>query len=165
MDRWTDEWTDGHFQRIGSQLRWSKLHRIHASSFLSSSYWVIHIHSILDFSPTFSCNVLIWYLFSCNVLIWYLLSLDMIFLMMIIILFLFFLIGEINIHWIIIAKFIQKDVISCEMTCCFRGFNCSSSYEVSAPQQPESLHAIVHELAWLIGENILSRLTQGTTIP
>ena len=49
------------------------------------------------------------------------------------------------------SKFIQQDVISCKLTRCFRGFNCSSSYEVSAPQQPESLHPVVHMLACVIG--------------
>ena len=46
MIRWWEHsqkvWrTDGHLWRIWSQLPWSKLHRILASSFLSSSYRVI----------------------------------------------------------------------------------------------------------------------------
>ena len=38
--------TDGHLRRIWSQLPWSKLHRILASSFLSSSYRVIFVFFI-----------------------------------------------------------------------------------------------------------------------
>ena len=37
---------DGHLRRIWSQLPWSKLHRILASSFLSSSYRVIFVFFI-----------------------------------------------------------------------------------------------------------------------
>ena len=40
--------TDGHLRRIWSQLPWSKLHRILASSFLSSSYRVIFVFFIED---------------------------------------------------------------------------------------------------------------------
>ena len=38
--------TDGHLRRIWSQLPWSKLHRILASSFLSSSFRVIFVFFI-----------------------------------------------------------------------------------------------------------------------
>ena len=42
----TDRRTDGRLRRIWSQLPWSKLHRILASSFLSSSYRVIFVFFI-----------------------------------------------------------------------------------------------------------------------
>ena len=106
---------------------------------LSSSYWVVHVHkyifiSIVHVTLCYPFNGITWYFGNVSP-------------------FLHVLSFPWNKYLLddTIAKFIQKDFISCRLKRCFCLLS-TLQQKIPALQQRESLHPIVHMLAWVMGK-------------